>query len=58
MSFSLIARSPQGGVPVGQLFKRFCVPTVTFPRMKKSSGSPSTLVIGNFEHCHCMLDYG
>jgi hypothetical protein len=36
--FCLIARSPQGGVPVRQLFERFCVPTVTFPRMKKPSG--------------------
>jgi len=56
--FCLIARSPQGGVPVRQLFERFCVPTVTFPRMKKPSGSSSTLVTGNFEHCHCILDHG
>src|SRR5256886_14964600 len=34
--FCLIARSPQGGVPVWQLFERFCVPTVTFPRMEKA----------------------
>ena len=44
--FCLIARSPQGGVPVRQLFERFCVPTVTFPRMKKPSGTPPLSSLG------------
>ena len=41
---------------VRQLFGRCCVPSVTFPRTKKPSGNSSTLVTGNFEHCHCILD--